>query len=79
MNVRHLQRGDFESPAWRRLARFLQERVEEHRDRLEEPSLTDADTQAVRGQIAECRYLLALPEILAAQTQSPAQPADLPE
>lgn len=58
-----LRPGDFDSSVWGRFREFLSERLDSHRDTLEDGALSDRDTIALRGQIVEIRYLLSLPEL----------------
>jgi hypothetical protein len=49
---------DFESVPGQALKQLLEVRVEELRTKLEDVSLTERDTQAVRGALVELRSLL---------------------
>jgi hypothetical protein len=50
---------DFESTTWMRFRQFAIERLEELRQR-NDGDLDEAETQRVRGQIAELKHWLAL-------------------
>ena len=49
---------DFDTLAGQVLKRQLEDRVEQLRDKLEDVSLSERDTQATRGALAEIRSLL---------------------
>jgi hypothetical protein len=67
--------ADLRSPAWERLTRYLERRLADARERNDQPQSSE-DTAALRGRIAELRFLLALPEYFQrdAQVQQLAQP-----
>lgn len=48
------------SPVWIAMKKYLEERIESMRCKLENESLTEIQTAALRGRIAEMRGILAL-------------------
>ncbi len=52
---------DRTSAVWIKLERFLQERLAEHRAKLE-GDLSEHETTRLRARIAECKFFLALGE-----------------
>lgn len=53
-----LSQADRQSPAWRRLTRHMEARIQQLRVK-NDASLDPMETAAVRGQIKELKYLLA--------------------
>ena len=48
------------SPVWVAMKKYLEERVESMRCKLENEALTESQTAALRGRLAELRGILAL-------------------
>ncbi len=57
-----LVREDFGTRAWRALDAHLQSRLKDLRRQIEITSTTHDQTQVLRGKIALCKEILALPE-----------------
>jgi len=60
-----LERADFETRTWERLAAHMHARIATHRESNDRPQNTELQTAIVRGRIAELKELLALPEKVA--------------
>jgi hypothetical protein len=60
---------DTSSQSWREIAAFLFDRLQSLRARNDMPQ-TEADTNVIRGRIAEVKELLALPERQRQETQA---------
>ena len=56
----HLKQEDFRTPAWRRLTKVLEERIEDLRQSNDQISLSVERTAAIRGGIAELKKILSL-------------------
>lgn len=61
---------DTNSPSWLLIEERLTRRLAHLREQLEEPGLPFVETEALRAQIAECKNLLRLPAVLAAEDMS---------
>lgn len=66
-----LRREDLFTGTWRRLKATVEDRLEELRSQLECLDLTEQQTSAKRGAIAELRTLLADAEASAGQAEVP--------
>lgn len=58
----HLHQDDFKSPVWGRVAERLRARIEALRLQNDSNKLTEVETAAIRGGIAELKLLLNLAE-----------------
>lgn len=53
---------DFHTPTWKRLAKTIEDRIDELRELNDQVSLSVEQTAAIRGSIAELKKILALAE-----------------
>jgi len=55
-----MNRHDFQTPTWKRLTQFLEERLQALRELNDSQSFGPEKTAAIRGSIAEVKRILAL-------------------
>ena len=69
---------DFQSETWLKIRDLLEQRLQMTREMNDEPR-PEAETLALRGQIAEQKFLLALPSYVMRQAErpDPIEPGDI--
>lgn len=55
-----LSEADRQSPLWRKLKAYFEARLEKNRARNDSPTLSEAETAALRGAIAELKHMTRL-------------------
>lgn len=68
--------GDRHTSVWQRLERSLNHRIARLQLQLEQVGLPEDISNAVRGQIQECRHLLSFPYAPEAEARSSTTPLD---
>lgn len=76
--IEQLTTQDFQSETWRKLRKLLEQRLQATRELNDEPR-SETETSALRGQIAELRFLLDLPQHVkrAAERPAPIESGDI--
>ena len=57
---------DFRTPAWKRLSKHIEDRIDELRELNDNLSLSPEKTSAIRGGVAELKKILALADEVSA-------------
>lgn len=70
----NIRKEDFQTPAWRRLKADLKARISELRRQNDSSTLTELQTAAKRGAIAELKRILALEKSSAGESEAPQHP-----